>query len=97
VSIAHPGACLFNDNRCLLRSDKTPLVVEIVAGAAVISSNYVEGPADRQAAAMRVNLPNFGPFTVLGNIASGPIEVNGNSMNAMSQAGPWPQLNVQAV
>ena len=59
-------------------------------GAAIASSNYLLGPRDLTALVLR--LPDAAPFTVLGNITTGPIEVNGNPLTT-----PWAPLNIIAV
>jgi hypothetical protein len=90
--IASGGACVFSDNRCLLtaRGDG-PAVVQINASAVIASANYLErgGTAGH---ALRMTVP-AGAFTILGNIASGEIVVNGAALPATS---PYRPLNVIA-
>lgn len=96
IDIAGGGAFVFSDNRCLLTSGPSavagppvaPSVAVISAGALIASANYLQGP--KNAVAMRAQVPQ-GPFTVLGNIASGPIQVNGVALGA-----PWGPLNAIA-
>ena len=95
VSVIASGAFNFSSNRCLLSSaDTAALVTPVVqaqVGAAMISANYLEGAA--KIPAMQLNLlPQNGPFTVLGNISSGPIHVNGGPL----PTAPWGSLNVPA-
>ena len=84
------GACVFSDNRCLLttRSDGIA-IAQITASAIITSANYLErggtsGPA------LRLAVP-AGAFTILGNIASGEVLVNGTALPATS---PYRPLNV---
>jgi hypothetical protein len=89
VFVGATGALSFNDNRCLFNTRGAP-VAEAEVGAAIASSNYLLGPRDITALVLR--LPDAAPFTVLGNITTGPIEVNGNPLTT-----PWAPLNVIAV
>jgi Family of unknown function (DUF6519)/Right handed beta helix region len=89
VFVGATGALSFNDNRCLFNTLRAP-VAEAEVGAAIASSNYLLGPRDLTALVMR--LPDAAPFTVLGNITTGPIEVNGNPLTP-----PWVPLNIIAV
>lgn len=89
VFVGATGALSFNDNRCLFNARRAP-VAEAEVGAAIASSNYLLGPRDLTALVMR--LPDAAPFTVLGNITTGPIEVNGNPLTP-----PWAPLNIIAV
>jgi hypothetical protein len=88
VMVISLGACLINDNRCLLNSDRAPVVLAEV-GAAILSSNYLEGGTPNEAVDLRVG---SGPFTVLGNITTAPISVNSAALPS-----PWNVLNVLAV
>jgi len=81
------GSCLFNDNRCFLVGAREP-VARIEAGALVASSNYLEGPAG--VTALDVALAAGAGFTAVGNIASGPLALNG----ATPLPAPWADLNV---
>lgn len=87
VEVRAGGACVVSDNRCLLATDKAT-VVAVSAGAAVAGGNYLEGMPKQTSMILHGN----GPFTVLGNISSGPIEVYGAVL-----AAPWAALNAQAV
>jgi hypothetical protein len=60
------------------------------AGAVIASANYLEGPA--KLTAMVLKLPEGGPFTVLGNISSGNILVNGNALAGTT----WGPFNIVA-
>ena len=95
VNVAAGGAFTFSTNRCLLTAGVAAgtvgqPVAQAQVGAALASSNYLEGPAN--ASALLLQLPDTGPFTVLGNISSGQILVNGASLAAT----PWGPLNVVA-
>jgi hypothetical protein len=84
------GASIFAENRCLLTSGGEPEALEvraeISAGTIIATGNYLEGPAG--VAAMKLQAPGR-PFTVVGNVTSGPIQVNGAPL-----AAPWEALNV---
>lgn len=82
------GPCTFNDNRSLLRGREQPSV-EVAAGAAVVNANHVRGTQGKVTVAIK--LPDQGPFTVLGNITTHTIEINGAALGA-----PWAPLNIQA-
>ena len=82
------GPCTFNDNRSVLRGREQPSV-EIAAGAAVLNANHVQGTQGKTTVV--VKLPDRGPFTVVGNITTHSIEINGAVLGA-----PWAPLNVQA-
>ncbi len=88
VQIGGGKALVFSDNRCVLASRGAPPVTVMAGRALIASANYVEGPGN--AVAMRMQVPR-GRFTVLGNIATGPIEVNGTAL-----AAPWAPLNAIA-
>jgi uncharacterized protein DUF6519/parallel beta helix pectate lyase-like protein len=89
VMIAVAGACAISDNRCLLRGRAQPAIQGMVASA-IVSSNHVQGTQGRITVTLR--LPERGPFTVLGNITTHAIEINGAVL-----AAPWAPLNVQGV
>src|SRR5437762_1692688 len=78
----------FTGNRCLFNARRAP-VVEAAVRAAIASSNYLQGTAN--VPALVLQLPEAAPFTVLGNITSGPIQVNGATLTP-----PWAPLNVVA-
>ena len=82
------GMLSFASNRCLFNTRRAP-VVEAAVRAAIASSNYLEGAPN--VPALVLHLPEAGPFTVLGNITSGPIEINGAALLP-----PWLPLNVVA-
>jgi hypothetical protein len=87
VMIAVTGACAISDNRCLLRGREQP-AIQSAAASAIVSSNQVQGTQGRTTVALK--LPERGPFTVLGNITTNAIEINGAALPA-----PWAPLNVQ--
>ncbi len=87
VMIAVTGACAISDNRCLLRGREQP-TIQSAAASAIVSSNQVQGTQGRTTVALK--LPDRGPFTVLGNITTNAIEINGAVL-----AAPWAPLNVQ--
>ena len=87
VMIAVTGACAISDNRCLLRG-RAQAAIQSAAASAIVSSNHVQGTQGRITVALK--LPERGPFTVLGNITTNAIEINGALL-----AAPWAPLNVQ--
>jgi Family of unknown function (DUF6519)/Right handed beta helix region len=87
IEVVAEGACVVSDNRCSLLSREGP-VVALRGGAAIAGGNYLEGPEEQMAMDIQVG---SGPFTVVGNIGSGPIEVNGSALGA-----PWSDLNAVA-
>lgn len=87
VLVAVTGACAISDNRCLLRGREQP-AIQSAAASAILSSNQVQGTQGRATVVLR--LPDRGPFTVLGNITTNAIEINGAALPA-----PWAPLNVQ--
>jgi hypothetical protein len=95
VRVVARGALTLSTNRCLLGTAAAnaafiPPVVEGDAGAVLANTNYLEGAT--KIPAMVVNLlSQNGPFTVLGNISSGEIQINGAGLGA-----PWAPLNVIA-
>ena len=89
------GAFDFGGNRCILRSPggvglaSGGATAVIVAGALVLMGNYFDGPS--QANALQIRLPDQALYSVLGNISTGAIQVNGAPL-----ADPWLPLNVSA-
>jgi hypothetical protein len=81
------GACAISDNRCLLRGREQP-AIQSASASAIVSSNQVQGTQGRITVVLK--LPERGPFTVVGNITTNAIEVNGAALPA-----PWAPLNVQ--
>ena len=87
VLIAVSGACSISDNRCLLRGRAQP-AIQGAAASAVVNANQVQGTQGKITVALK--LPERAPFTVLGNITTNSIEINGAILGA-----PWAPLNVQ--
>ena len=63
-------------------------MVETETSAALVSTNYMVGATKTPALVMKLP-PKNGPFTVLGNVTSGEIQINGSPL-----AAPWAPLNV---
>jgi hypothetical protein len=83
------GSCTFTENQCLLSTENVYNPVADLEGATLVASNNVlQGTGDKD---LTVNLVS-GTFTVLGNIATGPILVNGNTLHGT----PWGPLNIPA-
>ncbi len=78
VQILSSGPTSITDNRAsLLPPNKEPVIVA-VASAIIFDANYVDGgQGDHDVVSLQVGK---GPFTVLGNIASGLIRVNGDRL-----------------
>lgn len=89
------GGCQFGDNRCLVSLGAAfgtvslkgfPPLAEVSAkGALVVSGNLFGGPQMATAASLRAPERRF---TVLGNVASAPIRMNGQDLGE-----PWKPLN----
>jgi hypothetical protein len=93
VSVIANGTFTFSTNRCLLtaafsRATIGQTVAQARAGAIIASANYLEGPPKLASLVLQL-APENGPFTVLGNISSGNILVNGGVL-----AAPWAPFNV---
>lgn len=85
VDIATDGAVAFSDNRCLHTSQIQSGVVNISAGSVIAIGNHVEDQHQSKIA-MTISAK---VYTVLGNITSGQITVNGPPLGD-----PWAPLNV---
>ena len=93
VKMAVVGTCTFSNNRCVQPILRHEPPVFLKAGALLVQSNYVEGPKER--AGMEIDVPSSSgqrSLTVLGNICTKDIQVNGVSIDV----GPWGPLNVLA-
>ncbi len=86
VLIAISGACTFNDNRCRLRGRKQSAVAA-TALSAIVHANHVES-SDGEFT-VELTLPDKALFTVVGNVTTRLIGVNGNQIPP-----PWTPLNV---
>ena len=89
VMISVAGACAISDNRCSLRGRAQP-AIQAGAASAIVSSNQVQGTDGKTTVTLK--LPERAPFTVLGNITTNAIEINGAVLPA-----PWAPLNVQGI
>lgn len=87
ILIVTAAECVLGENRVTLdtRSQAAAAIRAYVAAAAV-TANLVSG--DRTVTAIDLHLPGGAPFTVLGNITSGLINVNNSSVPP-----PWDALN----
>jgi hypothetical protein len=81
------GALMLSTNRCLLTAAQVA-VAEAQAGAINANDNYLEGTRGVPAMQLQLTRQN-GPFTVLGNIISGQIFINGAALSE-----PWAAFNV---
>jgi hypothetical protein len=86
AEITTDGSCIFSDNRCILTAEERVPAARVTAGATIAGGNYLERPGELPA--FEVN-SSSGPFTVLGNVTTGPILVDSSVLGA-----PWNQLNV---
>lgn len=85
VRVTAAGDCLFSDNRCELRGAGGKLAVQLVSGIAIVSSNRVRGGE------VSIDIESDPKTaTVLGNVTTGSIELNG------ALGAPWAPLNVRA-
>jgi Family of unknown function (DUF6519)/Right handed beta helix region len=87
VLVETAGSCIFSDNRCFVIAPPEQAVANVTAGALVANANYLEG--SEKGPSFVIHLPSAGAFTVLGNVASGPILVGTAALPA-----PWDQLNM---
>jgi hypothetical protein len=84
VYVTTAALIVFSDNRCFLLSRDS--VTAFVSGdAAVAGNNILDGPPKFPALELEV----AGAYTVLGNVTSSPISVNG----AAPPPAPWTTLN----
>ena len=89
VEVLVTGGCRFNDNQCVALGEQLTTAVGLTARSIIASANRVECSTEKTAA-LALTLGNEkNLFTVLGNIAGGPITVNGFPLTT-----PWEPLNV---
>ena len=81
------GSCRFSGNHCACTSEKVQAAAVVTAMTIIAAENRVE--CGRNVVAMDLKPGNEKAFTVLGNIAGGPILINGAGLGA-----PWQPLNV---
>jgi hypothetical protein len=86
LGLAAGAACVLGENRVTLATrERSVPVVRAVFGSAAVTANHVRARRGVPSIDLRVN---GGPFTVLGNIATGRIRVDGAGL-----AAPWAALN----
>jgi hypothetical protein len=85
--VADVGSSVLSENRCVLSFSRVSPVALVTAKAVVASSNYLEGP--QEFFTLLITVPR-GAFTVLGNITTSKIQVNGAPL-----AAPWDALNAE--
>jgi hypothetical protein len=89
VEVFVTGGCRFNDNQCVALGEQLTTAVHVTARSIIASANRVECSTEN-AAAIALTLGNEkNLFTVLGNIVSGSITINGSALST-----PWQPLNV---
>lgn len=86
VLVAIAGSCTFNGNRCQLRGRKQAALVALVQSA-IVNANHIE--SNEAEFTVELTVLDKGLFTVVGNITSRLIGVNGSPL-----AAPWAPLNV---
>lgn len=94
VSVVAGGALTLSTNRCLLSTEGGQPVAQAQVGAVIANANYLEGTA--KMVALTLQLPEAGPFTILGNITSGPIQITQGTAPPSDLQPPWAPLNVVA-
>jgi len=87
VEVDAAGSGVFGDNQCILLSPGSPSPLATLAAPMVAAANNI---LTGGAPSLQITTPD-NRFTVLGNITSNPIKVNGQNL-----AAPWTPLNVQA-
>jgi len=93
VDIVVNAACLFSDNRCLLLANEPQHIIARVTGSAlVVNANYFQGR--RTDSDVVVLDSGSGPFTVVGNMASGRIVIFNFVTGNSPLPDPWTKLNV---
>ncbi len=91
VDVRGNGSCVFNDNRCFLRSSpphREPTVA-LQATTLVANANVVEGSQGSSRIDLQVEEQRV---SVVGNIANGSIQLNSNDL-----PDPWRVLNVNTL
>lgn len=86
VSAQLSGSCRFSDNHCTDTNELLSAEVALEANSVIAANNRIEGPARAHSLEITASARSF---TVLGNIVSGEIFVNGAGI-----APPWQPLNV---
>ncbi len=89
ILVSVRGGCVIAENRVTLDSvaeDATG--IRVTAGSAAVSANHVLGDRARRSIDLQL-APHGSPYTMLGNVTSGPILVDGAALPA-----PWKALNV---
>ena len=86
--VVFADTCTFTDNRCVLQTVAETVAphVSIIAGAVIAGSNQIQTQSRGIALALHVNVERC---TVLGNIVTGRIQINGVDLG-----NPWRPLNV---
>jgi hypothetical protein len=86
ITLVTTAACVLGENRVTLATNnKVNAAIRAIVGTAAVSANHVRASRGLPAIDLR---PVAGAFTVLGNVTTGPIDVNGAPL-----AGPWDVLN----
>jgi hypothetical protein len=85
VLVETESPCVFGDNRCFLTGRENVPVASLAVSAIIAGNNYLDGPIKTPALDLQV----AGPFTVVGNLCSGEISLNGAALPP-----PWQPLNI---
>ena len=89
VEVLITGSCRFNDNQCAMPGAGLEAAVDLAADSIIASANRVESKGIKTS--LKLTVTGKTSFSVLGNIVSAPIVVNGGALGA-----PWQPLNVVA-
>lgn len=87
ILIVEAGPTVLSENRCVLMFSRANPIVAVVAKAVIASANYLEGHPEF--VTLLISVPR-GAFTVLGNMVTSEIQVNGQSLPP-----PWNDLNAR--
>ncbi len=88
ITVFTAGAMVIGENRVTLDAPGDSVsAVALLGSSAVVSANHVSQPRGQRSIQLALN-PQGAPFTMLGNVTSGPIVVDGAGLGA-----PWDALN----
>ena len=85
VELTVVGSCVFTDNQAIFVVPGSRPLARLSAPMVAAGNNILTGGTP----SLQIQAPTGGKFTVLGNVASGPILVNGAAL-----AAPWEPLNM---
>ncbi|HEX4666406.1 MAG TPA: DUF6519 domain-containing protein [Chthoniobacterales bacterium] len=88
AEIVVTGSCRFSGNHCACTSEKVQAAAIVTATTIIAAENRVE--CGRNVVGLDLKPTNEKAITVLGNIAGGPILINGHDLSNT----PWQPLNI---